>query len=99
MFFYDPVVLVPCEDLLVVVDDATGLMWQRGGPSDGRLTFEEAEEYIAQLNAERWGGFDDWRLPTLEEAMSLMLPKDQLPADGLYLDPVFERDSPSRIWT
>jgi hypothetical protein len=93
-----------CEGALVVIDDATGLMWPRGGSWDEGLhdlTLKGAEQYVAQLNTERWGGFDDWRLPTLPEAMSLMLPKDKVPAGEkvLHLDLVFERSGAKRVWT
>jgi hypothetical protein len=57
--------------VLTVSDKATGLMWQRGGGSS-RQTYDEAKAYIKDLNASKFGGFHDWRLPTLEEAMSLM---------------------------
>jgi hypothetical protein len=32
------------------------------------MTFAEAEQYVRRLNGERFAGFDDWRLPTVEEA-------------------------------
>jgi Protein of unknown function (DUF1566)/TIR domain len=55
----------------VVADHATGLMWQKGGSDDG-VGLPEAERYVGDLNAKTWAGFSDWRLPTLEEAKSLM---------------------------
>ncbi|MGH7455338.1 MAG: DUF1566 domain-containing protein, partial [bacterium] len=58
----------------VVVDHTTGLMWQQSG-SPQFMTHENAEDYVAQLNKDRFAGFGDWRLPTLKEAMSLMEPK------------------------
>src|SRR5208282_2855879 len=61
---------------LVVVDHATGLMWQRGGSGENseQADWKETEGYVQRLNAKKLAGFDDWRLPTLEEAMSLMTP-------------------------
>ncbi len=82
------------DDALVIVDEATGLMWQKGG-SRGNLTFDKAEHYATQLNAERFAGFNDWRLPTVEEAMSLMEPKAY---DNFHIDPHFERGI-NFIWT
>lgn len=78
----------------VVFDGATGLYWQREG-STARLRFDQAQQHVARLNAERFGGFSDWRLPTLEEAMSLMEPE---PRAGLHLDPIFGQE-PWWIWT
>jgi hypothetical protein len=64
----------------VVLDSVTGLMWQRGGSGPRRMYRQEAEDYIRSLNAQKLGGFDDWRLPTVEEAMSLMAaPEDGQP--------------------
>lgn len=89
---------------LVVLDRATGLSWQREG-SDGTLRFDKAQEYVARLNEARFAGGSDWRLPTLEEAMSLMEPER---AGGLHLDPVFgqrqwwiwtaDRESAVGVW-
>lgn len=58
------------DDAVVVSDGATGLMWQKGGQQ--QLMFAEARAYIKRLNGRRFAGFNDWRLPTVEEAMSLM---------------------------
>lgn len=77
----------------LVIDHAAGLTWQQGG-SDW-MTFESAEAYIRQLNAKKFGGYNDWCLPTLEEAMSLMEPKKH---GDLHLDQVFDRTQ-RWIWT
>ncbi|MCH8874697.1 TIR domain-containing protein [candidate division KSB1 bacterium] len=66
-----------------VADGATGLTWQRGG-SEAALSFEQTQGYIGSLNDQRFAGFADWRLPTLEEAMSLMEPKKN--EAGLHID-------------
>lgn len=82
------------QDGKVVVDQATGLIWQQAG-SDGYISYKGAHGYVAELNRNKRSGFDDWRLPTLEEAMSLLEPEKR---DGLYLDPVFDRKQ-QWIWT
>jgi len=78
----------------IIVDKATGLMWQKSG-SPNSMVYAEAEKYIRTLNAQRFAGYNDWRLPTLEEAMSLMEPKK---SGELYIDPVFDRKQ-YWIWT
>jgi len=79
----------------IIMDISTGLLWQQSGSSD-YMTYENAQKYIDELNQNRFAGFDDWRLPTLEEAMSLMESKQN--QAGLYIDPRF--DSKQRwIWT
>ncbi len=72
----------------VVYDKASGLTWQQGG-SNSRMTYKSAQEYIDDLNAKEFGGYGDWRLPTLEEAMSLMEPEKK--NGDLYIDPVFDK--------
>jgi hypothetical protein len=71
----------------LVIDHTTGLTWQQSGsPND--MNYADAEKYIRDLNEKRFAGYNDWRLPTLEEAMSLMEPNQ---TGKLYLDPVFDR--------
>jgi hypothetical protein len=45
------------------------------------------EEWTTRLNIARSGGYDDWRLPTLEEAMSLM--SKNIRNGGLYISELF----------
>jgi hypothetical protein len=80
---------------VVVADRAIGLTWQKDG-SPRPLSYEDALAYVRGLDEQRHAGFDDWRLPTLEEAMSLMEPRKN---GDYYLDPVFERSAASVMWT
>lgn len=81
-------------DAVVVVDGATGLMWQKG-QSDDAMGLQDADAYIAALNEQKYGGFTDWRLPTLEEAMSLVEPKK---SGELHIAQLFKPEA-IRIWT
>lgn len=71
----------------IILDEATGLIWQNGGSSQV-LEFEQAKAWIEELNQKYYAGFNDWRLPTLEEAMSLIEPIEM--NGNLYIDPVFD---------
>ena len=44
--------------------------------------------YVSDLNHAGFGGFTDWRVPTLEEAMSLMEPIQN--EAELFIDPIFD---------
>lgn len=79
----------------VVFDAATGLWWQQSG-SEGSIKYVEAEKFVRKLCNDKFAGFDDWRLPTLEEAMSLM-EKEKMNGD-LYIDPVFDK-AQRWVWT
>ncbi len=79
----------------VVMDHATGLMWhQYGAMSD--MNWNKAKEWVDGLNSRGYAGYSDWRLPTVEEAASLMEPEKK---NGvLYIDSVFYSIQ-AWIWT
>ena len=79
----------------IVIDELANLMWQRNGSAEP-MNFYDATGWIEKLNRDCYAGFDDWRLPTLAEAMSLM---ENKPKNGdLYIDAVFGQIQQS-IWT
>jgi len=68
------------NDGLTVYDTVTGLTWQRSPDTNGdgalttgdKFTWAQAQARPAALNAVRYGGFTDWRLPTIKELYSLI---------------------------
>jgi serine/threonine-protein kinase len=78
-----------------VIDRATELTWQRSGSPEA-LTYDDAEKYIHDLNKRKLAGYKDWRLPTLDETMSLLKPHKS--GRTLYIDPVFDQRQ-KWIWT
>lgn len=79
---------------MVVVDCATGLMWHQYG-SDRYITWTRAVKWLKDLNRSWYAGYNDWRLPTLEEAALLLEPDKN---EGLYINPVFDRRQ-KWLWT
>jgi uncharacterized caspase-like protein len=69
----------------LVLDRRTRLMWQKGR-SQWKLPLGGAHGYVADLNATRFGGYDDWRLPTVEELASLLTSRQ---SNGAYIDGLF----------
>ena len=79
----------------VVIDHATGLMWHQTGSSD-YMTWNNAKNWIGNVNYRKYAGYQDWRLPTLEEAVSLL--ESDRSSNNLYIDPVFN-DEQWGIWS
>lgn len=66
------------QGLRMVRDNNTGLIWEIKSPVTADINFgrnkynwDDAREYIAQLNKRGFGGLDDWRLPNREELRSI----------------------------
>ncbi len=83
------------SDNKVVIDKATGLTWQQSGSKE-YMKYYEVRMYIAKLNSDKYAGYNDWRLPTLEEAITLL--EQEVKRNGLYIDPVFDKKQ-QYIWT
>jgi len=89
-----------------VTDSATGLMWQESyayAETGNYCSWFEAEDYIAQKNAEGFGGHNDWRLPDRLELQSLYELEHVFESRGkkfvLHIDPIFEFGYGSCFWT
>ncbi len=78
----------------VVRDLSTGLFWQQSGSES--VTYSEVQDYIEGLNRQQFSGYDNWRLPTLEEAMTLMEPDKK--SNNLHIDSLFDTKQDA-IWT
>lgn len=82
--------LVDNGDGLTVTDRVTGLMWQRAGADI--MSHRSMAREIARTNRERFAGFDDWRLPSMAEALSLM--EREKVAKDQFLHPCFSQEQP-----
>ena len=72
---------------VVVTAPRHKLMWQqRASPQP--TNHDGAQRYVQELNTHRFAGYGDWRLPTLEEALTLMASGS---ADDCRLNRLFER--------
>jgi len=76
-------------------DLATGLIWQQSGSKHPR-SWRSAHQYIRQLNEQKYGGVQDWRLPTVDELVTLLKPSPQ--GEALCIAPVFD-DTQRWLWS
>lgn len=83
------------NDDKVIFDHTSHLTWQQHGSFES-MPFEQALRWIDELNKIGHANFNDWRLPTLEEAMSLI--KKDKNNGNLFKDQIFGQKQ-SGIWT
>ena len=72
----------------VVIDHTTGLMWLQSGSKE-YMQWNAANVWVRKLNTLKYAGYSDWRLPTIEEAASLLEPVKK---NTLHIDPVFDEE-------
>ena len=82
--------LLDPADGKTVVDQRTGLMWQRGGLDITAV--RSMKRNIEKTNKDGFAGHHDWRMPSMEEAMSLM--EREQNSKGTYLHLCFSKDQP-----
>ena len=71
----------------LVLDAATGLAWQQAG-SEYPLTWHQAAAYVESLNQQQYTGHRHWRLPTVDELMSLLTETPH--GEDFCIAPVFD---------
>ena len=81
----------------IVIDHATGLMWQKSGSREP-MKWKKAEKWVKKLNKSGYAGYSDWRLPSVEEAASLLV-LDTDSKKGLLIDVGVFNGKQTRIWT
>lgn len=88
-----------------ITDSQTGLTWLK---KDSRqikgkwMDLEKAKKFAEELNASRFGGYDDWRVPKLEEVKTIFDMNSVMRARGndeIHLPPVFEPECADNTWT
>jgi hypothetical protein len=70
-----------------ITDETTGLVWQQAG-SKYPLTWLQARVYIETLNQQHFAKRNAWRLPTVDELMSLLTATPH--GENLCIAPIFD---------
>ena len=62
------------DNTLTWKDKDTGLIWEMKNEEniEDAYTWEEAFSYAEELNEMNYGGFNDWRVPTINELKTLV---------------------------
>ena len=82
-------------DNKVIIDHATGLMWHPSGSYE-YMKRKEIKKWIRSLNSKGYAGYYDWRVPTVEEASSLLEASEK--NGSLYIDAEFDKKQ-RWLWT
>lgn len=88
-----------------VTDKNSGLMWQKADSYHELkkgMNWYEALEYVAAMNAKKFAGFDDWRLPTRNELKALYdqsRPVQSKDGESIGLPPAFKGGGSYYLWT
>ena len=88
-----------------VYDSLTSLTWMSNDSKidlNKEVSWGEAEKYAADMNNKKVGGYDDWRIPSAQEALTLF-DKNKLNKDfkggDIHLDSIFPPGAGNTTWT
>lgn len=59
------------ETDLIKIGELANLTWQQSGKANC-FAYDEAGQFIADLNAKKLSGYSAWRLPSLDEVATLL---------------------------
>ena len=88
-----------------VSDTRNNLMWRKSDSYEEfgyGITWFEAHDYCESVNEKEFAGFDDWRLPSFEDAKSLFsFDKSNHDKAGaeIHIDPYFDSGQGHNTWT
>jgi len=88
-----------------IYDSQTSLTWMANDSRinlEKEVTWDEAEKYAADMNEKKIGRYDDWRIPSSQEALTLF-DKNRLNKDfkggDIHLDSIFPPGAGNTTWT
>ncbi|PIQ97231.1 MAG: hypothetical protein COV67_05380 [Nitrospinae bacterium CG11_big_fil_rev_8_21_14_0_20_56_8] len=88
----------------VIFDTKTQIYWLKKDSWQDKAKFvnwHEAREYADKKNMRKIGGFEDWRLPTMDEALTLFDPSQVNIGKGgveIHIDTIFPVESFKCQW-
>lgn len=77
---------------VLVEDETTGLIWQWSG-TRYPVNWKAAKAYVERLNREKHEGLDNWRMPTIDELLTIISRSPS--GNDLCLEPIFD---PRQKW-
>lgn len=87
-----------------ITDPNTGLMWKKSDAWIDDHKFYDwfrHREYVDKINKEKFAGYEDWRIPSKAEALTLFdKTKKCLDKNGssFFVDPIFEAGGAGNAW-
>ena len=88
-----------------IYDSQTSLTWMANDSRidlDKEVSWDEIGKYAADMNGKNYGGHDDWRIPSGQEALTLF-DKNKLNKDfkggDIHLDSIFPPGAVNTTWT
>jgi hypothetical protein len=92
---------VSANEWVMIKDQVTDLIWEKKTTDgtmqdkDTKYTWANVTTYLQNLNANNFGGYSDWRLPTISELAGIV----QLKKNDFFNNIFFPNTVPAYYWT